>query len=151
MRIQALWTLNGLQVLSAEPLLMALNEPGEMVREQAARLSAGFVRRYGTLFGPMADVLLRLVYSSSPRVRYQVAFTLGEWNDPRAAKALVQLAGDEDENIRNAALSSAPMHAKAMLPLVEKLPTNERARAVLADAAKTGGESARARETGFHH
>jgi HEAT repeat protein len=40
-------------------------------------------------------------------VRYQVAFTLGEWDDERCAEALVELARGPDENIRNAALSSA--------------------------------------------
>ena len=72
--------------------------------------------------------MLPLAQSTSPRLRYQLAFTLGEWNDPRAADALLKLLHDDDVNIRNAALSSAPRHAKALLALIEKLPTDDRAR-----------------------
>jgi putative membrane-bound dehydrogenase-like protein len=77
------------------------------------------------------EALLQLTTSPNARVRYQLAFTLGEWDDSRAAEALVKLVSDTNENIRNAALSSAPLHAKAMLPLMEKLPANDRARAYL--------------------
>jgi putative membrane-bound dehydrogenase-like protein len=120
-RVQALWTLSGLNVLTPPTLATALRDPDERIREQALRLSEG---------GPASEPLA-LVNDPAPRVRYQLAFTLGELGDPRSADALVKLAGDEDENVRNAALSSAPLHAKAMLPLMEKLPANDRARAHL--------------------
>ncbi|HTD66982.1 MAG TPA: PVC-type heme-binding CxxCH protein [Candidatus Limnocylindria bacterium] len=75
--------------------------------------------------------LLKLASDPEARVRYQVAFTLGEWSDSRAADALVKLARDTDENIRNAALTSAPRHAKAMLAQVETLPPEDVARRII--------------------
>jgi putative heme-binding domain-containing protein len=120
-RVQALWTLRGLNALTSPTLTTALGDSDDRVREHALRLSEG---------GPPSEPWA-LVNDPAARVRYQLAFTLGESHDPRSAEALVKLAGDEDENIRNAALSSAPSHAKAMLPLVEKLPASDRARTSL--------------------
>jgi putative membrane-bound dehydrogenase-like protein len=119
-RVQALWTLQRLRGV-ATALPFALRDGDARVREHAILLSEAISQ-----FEEFS-----LVNDPSPRVRCQLAFSLGNLNDPRAAEALVKLAGDEDENIRNAALSSAPAHAKAMLPLMTKLPANNRARAYL--------------------
>lgn len=78
----------------------------------------------------MFEVLLALSTDSNARVRYQLAFTLGESDDTRAAATLAKLACDEDENVRNAALSSAPRHARAMLAFFEKLPAEDCARTI---------------------
>jgi putative heme-binding domain-containing protein len=120
-RVQALWTLSGLNALTRKILAAALHDPDERVREHALRLGEG---------GPTSEPFA-LVDDPAPRVRYQLAFTLGELRGAGMAEALVKLADDKDENIRNAALSSAPSHAKAMLPLVEKLPASDRARTSL--------------------
>ncbi len=151
-RIQALWTLSGLNALSSELLLVALKDSSDAVKEQAVKLSERTLalvaqeseRRalLGTnvliagpsramLGAPITDALLKFVADSSPRLRYQLAFTLGEWNDPRAADALLKLFHDTDENIRNAALSSAPRHAKSLVALIEKLPADDKTRAHL--------------------
>ncbi len=120
-RVQALWTLQGLRALTEPFLTTALRDRDERVREHALHLSE---------WTPTSESLA-LVNDSARRVRYQLAFALGEMRGTSVAEALVKLAGDEDENIRNAALSSAPNHAKALLPLMEKLPPNDRARAYL--------------------
>jgi putative membrane-bound dehydrogenase-like protein len=125
-RVQALWTLNGLAALRPRVLLGALKDVVPSVREHAVRLS-----EFQTGRQELFDDLWARVSDSSPRVRYQAAFTLGEWDDPRAAEALLKLAREDDENIRHAALSSAPRHAKALLALAEKLPSDDQARAML--------------------
>lgn len=125
-RVQALWTLNGLGTLTPRVLLSALKDAAPTVREHAVRLTETQTDR-----AELFDDLLARSSDSSVRVRYQLAFTLGDWDDPRAAEALLILAREDDENIRNAALSSSPRHAQAMLTLVEKLPSNDRARSML--------------------
>jgi len=60
--------------------------------------------------------LLKLVDDPEMRVRQQLAFTLGEWDDPRAAQALVQLASDS--RLQTAVMSSAPRHVGGMLAAV---------------------------------
>jgi putative membrane-bound dehydrogenase-like protein len=155
-RIQALWTLNRLSALTPELLSVASKDSSDAVKEHAVKLSEGVVGR-GFLTAPrhesegrlenvnasprraedsapylaLTESLLALVESRLPRLRYQLAFTLGEWSDPRAADALLKLLRDPDANIRNAALSSAPRHATALLALVEKLPADDTLRAHL--------------------
>jgi putative membrane-bound dehydrogenase-like protein len=124
-RLQALWILSGLKVLRSESLLSALQDQSDAVQEQAIKLSERFNE------APLADALLKFVSDASPRLRYQLAFTLGELSDARAPEALLKLLQDADENIRNAALSSAPRHAPSLAALVEKLPAADKLRAHL--------------------
>ncbi len=126
-RIQALWTLRGLNALQSAVQLSALKDPSEAVKEQALKLSEGFARA-GDL---IPDALLAFAEHPSARLRFQAAFTLGEWPDPRAGEALLRLLHDSDENIRNAALSSAPRHARMLAVLIEKLPAGDKAHAHL--------------------
>ncbi|HEY0549854.1 MAG TPA: c-type cytochrome, partial [Verrucomicrobiae bacterium] len=113
--------LEGLRALSRSSLVAALRDPDERVREHALHLG-----EYSSV--PEA---LDLIHDPAPRVRYQLAFTVGELRASGSAEALLNLAGDEDENIRNAAMSSAPPHAKALLPLMEKLSANNQTRTYL--------------------
>ena len=115
-RVQALWTLQGLGTLT--DLADALNDPDARVREQALRIHGSAT----------AEQILPLASAPSARVRFQAALRIGELNDSRAAATLMTLARDEDENIRNAALSSAPRHAAAMLAIAEKSAPEDRAR-----------------------
>jgi putative membrane-bound dehydrogenase-like protein len=124
-RLQALWILNGLKVLRPESLLSALQDEHDAVQEQAIKLSERFHQ------APLVEALLKFVSHDSPRLRYQLAFTLGELTDARASEALFKLSQDADENIRNAALSSAPRHAASLAARVEKLPAADKWRAHL--------------------
>jgi putative membrane-bound dehydrogenase-like protein len=121
-RIQALWTLRGLNALDSALLLSALEDSSDAVKEQALKLSENLARA-GT---PIPDALLSSAGHASPRLRFQLAFTLGEWSDPRTAEALLKLLRDPDENIRNAALSSAPRHARPLAALIENLPGGDK-------------------------
>lgn len=124
-RVQALWTLYGLQTLSPGVLTAAWKDQHAAVREHAVKLSETVVERGAEL---SAELLL-LANDPAPRVRYQLAFALGEWSDASAGAALLKLAQDKNSDIANAALSSAPRHAKGMLAIAEK---SECAPAVLA-------------------
>ena len=122
-RLQALCTLDGLDALRPEIILAALKDDHPAVREHAVRLSEPLLASAPSLVA----ALVRLVDDPSPRVRYQLAFTLGECSDNRAAEALTKLADTSDANITAAVLSSAPRHAQAMLARLESLPSAGRA------------------------
>ena len=71
--------------------------------------------------------LLKLVEDPEIRVRYQLAFTLGEWRDSRAGPALVQLALRDLKNaaLQTAVLSSATNHCREMLMAILTQKTTE--------------------------
>ncbi|NDB75994.1 MAG: hypothetical protein EB141_10180 [Verrucomicrobia bacterium] len=86
-------------------LLTALADSHPSVRQLALRLAEPSLAHETQL----ADAVLKLVSDSTPVVRYQLAFTLGTWNDPRATAALAQLVRDgmADAYQRAAILSGA--------------------------------------------
>jgi putative membrane-bound dehydrogenase-like protein len=90
-RLQALCTLDGLNALTPKDVLQGLDDPHPGVREQAVRLSEGFLKKPEPP-PALTEQLLKMADAPEIRVRYQLAFTLGEWNDPRAGRALARLA-----------------------------------------------------------
>lgn len=104
-KVQALAILDGLEMLSAKELLTALADSDGRVRRHALRL---FAPRIATT-PELAEASLALVVDSDFAVRYQLALSLGEWNDPRAAQAIGQLAaeGMGDTWFRGALVSSS--------------------------------------------
>lgn len=129
-RLQVLYTLDGLGELNPDLLAMALADRHPAVREHAIRLSESHLRKASSMdgtvnaapdgFGRLADQLLRAVRDPNERVRYQLAFSLGEWSDQRAAKALAALAARSSENpeLRAAILSSAIPHVRGLLDMI---------------------------------
>jgi putative membrane-bound dehydrogenase-like protein len=131
-RIHALWTMEGLGVLEASHLRTSLRDRFWQVREQALRLAE-------THFGKDAQLqalALKMVDDAVPRVRYQLAFSLGQMQpSPEVGAALARLAGKDGVNpwVQSAILSSSLPHAGAMLrelsggnsphPLVPRLAT----------------------------
>jgi putative membrane-bound dehydrogenase-like protein len=112
-RLQALCTLDGLGGMSAEMLLPALRDPHPAVREQAVRLSEPFLGK-----APALDAaVLWLADDPDIRVRYQLAFSLGEWSDPRAGRALTHIALRDAGNaeVQTAVMSSAARHVGGIL------------------------------------
>jgi putative membrane-bound dehydrogenase-like protein len=107
-RVHALCLLGVLGALTPETVAPALRDEHPRMREQAVRLAEQFLDK------PVVTALLpALAKDPDAAVRMQLAFTLGEWNDPQAAATLQTLASSSDaENawFRAAVLSSAAKH-----------------------------------------
>tara|TARA_R110002095_G_scaffold85221_1_gene74112 strand:- start:283 stop:2667 length:2385 start_codon:yes stop_codon:yes gene_type:complete len=103
-RLHALWSLQGLNALTDENLLQALNDAEPEIRRVAIRLAEPKLNQNEIL----RNRVLALATDANPRVRFQTAFTLGEVDAPQAAKALYQIARRDhgDFWIRTAVLSS---------------------------------------------
>jgi putative membrane-bound dehydrogenase-like protein len=67
------------------------------------------------------ESLLACARDPEIRVRYQLAFSLGEWNDSRAGEALAEILQNDsaNETVQNAALSSAVPHAALLAARLE--------------------------------
>lgn len=104
-RVAALWSLQGLDSLRPELLAVGLRDSSAGVRENALRLSEPWLDRNDSL----RNLVLAMGVDSNPKVQFQLAFTVGETRDPRAAELLAKLAKrhGEDPWIRTAILSSA--------------------------------------------
>ena len=88
-RLHALWTLEGLSALDPQMVVAALRDTHPRVREHALRLAEPFGAAPGVISTAVA-----LRNDPEPRVAFQLAFTLGEFKDPRALVALTDLARD---------------------------------------------------------
>jgi putative membrane-bound dehydrogenase-like protein len=115
-RGQALAALDGLKTVSDALLLQALSDADPQVRRLAVRIAES--RLTGS--PEVTAACLKLVRDPHFTVRYQLALSLGEWNDPRAAQTLAELARlDPDSDwLRAAVLSSAASHPVDILNAV---------------------------------
>lgn len=103
-RLHALCTLDGLGEVSTDDLLVALKDQHPGVRRHAIRISESIVNE-----APEVGMqLLSLVNNQDPQVQMQLAYTLGEWNDPKSGVALARMAAyqNNDSFFRTAILSS---------------------------------------------
>jgi putative membrane-bound dehydrogenase-like protein len=105
-RAAALWALEGLKSLRAGVVEAALKDAAPEVRENAVRLAEGRTEAHAAL-----------VDDPAPRVRLQLALSLGEGDAPRSTEALARLADRDgaDPWARAAILSSA---SGRMIPLL---------------------------------
>jgi putative membrane-bound dehydrogenase-like protein len=103
-RLHALCTLDGLGALTSGVLVKALMDAHPGVRRQAVRLCEGRLTRSAEL----GKALLSRTDDDDIHVRLQLAFTLGEWTDERAGRALGQilLRDGADRFVRAAVMSS---------------------------------------------
>jgi putative membrane-bound dehydrogenase-like protein len=117
-RLAALWSLDGLAALDDDDLTAALGDPVAGVREHAVALAEPRLARSEAL----RSRVIRLSDDPEIRVRFQVAFTLGEvaGADPRAVRALAVIPhrNAEDPWVRTAVLSSAGQVAAPILRVV---------------------------------
>ncbi len=107
-RLHALCTLDGMGRLKSPWIERALHDPHPGVRRHAVRLAESAAAHNSTLISAAA----RLVDDPHPRVRLQLACSLGQWNDPRAAEALGRLLVKDhlDSYISAGAMSSVGGH-----------------------------------------
>lgn len=108
-RIHALWSLQGLNALQPGDVLTGLKDAHPRVREQAIALSETFRQQPDAVL----PALTALVNDDDLRVRWQLAFTLGEFTGPSVVAALKELAqgAGQDADMRIAILSSVPQFA----------------------------------------
>lgn len=107
-RTHALCALDGLKVLKADVVERALADAHPAVRRQAIRLAEPLAGGSPSLL----SAAVRLADDPDPKVRLQLAFSVGEWDGPAAAAALVKLAraAGDDVYLSAAVMSSAGRH-----------------------------------------
>jgi putative membrane-bound dehydrogenase-like protein len=112
-RAHALWTLQGLHALQAGQVEQALTDTDPGMREQALRLAEPFLLGSSRL----QQAVAALADDPSPRVRFQLAFTLGEAQGPQIVKALAKILRRDgsDPWTQAAALSSSSRLAPTLL------------------------------------
>ncbi|MDQ6630917.1 MAG: c-type cytochrome, partial [Verrucomicrobiota bacterium] len=123
-RMQALCALDGINALDFKTLITALKDSHPLVRANAIRVSEKIIP--GILHEPSKEnseiiaAVLNLTDDLEIGVRYQLAFSLGELNDFRAAEALAKIALKDWNNseMQIAILSSAPKHVGQMLTAI---------------------------------
>ena len=127
-RIQVLSAMEGLGMMTPTIAFFGLGDRHPAVKEFGLRLIEPFLQKPppNGLDRNLAGALLQFVKDPSARVRYQLAFTLGEWNDPRAATALAQIAMEDrdDPRVQTAVLSSTKPHAAGILDALLAQTTN---------------------------
>src|SRR5262249_37560297 len=93
-------------------LLGLLQDPHPRVREHAVLLAEPRLREPA-----LREAVVRLAGDADARLRFQVALTLGEWDDDKIVPPLarIALAGAEDRWARLSVASSVPKRAGALL------------------------------------
>jgi putative heme-binding domain-containing protein len=103
-RMHAMYALAGINALTPKVLAVRLADDDARVREHAVRLS----ERLAAASPELPGKLCALAADPDPRVRYQLAFTLGEISDPGRTAALATIARRDagDRWVRLAVFSS---------------------------------------------
>jgi putative membrane-bound dehydrogenase-like protein len=115
-RVHALYALDGLGALEASDVRAALADDSPHVREHAILLAEPLLNRLPALARDVA----RLVDDPNVRVRFQLAFTLGEIRENLSLQGLATIARRDatDPWVRIAVLSSAVADPAGLLELL---------------------------------
>ena len=102
-RLHGLWTLEGLRQLDAATLTRAISDPNPKVRAAAMRISEPLLKNQPEL----VTELLKHAGDPAPDAQLQLAFTLGEINEPRVEEALAKISRQRADEIyvRDAVIS----------------------------------------------
>ncbi len=131
--VHALWTLSGLNSLTADNVLFALQHSSPHVVEQAIRLAEPYL----TANEKVQAAVVAQCTATSPRVRLQAALSLGSIDNQRSLDALTQLAERDgtDPWMRAAVCSATPKLVPQLLQrLLQKAPTDTHAIEAITDA-----------------
>ncbi|HXB73112.1 MAG TPA: PVC-type heme-binding CxxCH protein [Candidatus Acidoferrales bacterium] len=111
-RVNAFWVLESLSALDDPLLLHALHDAHPGVREHALRMAEPFLGKSPAV----TNAALGMIRDPDARVEFQLALSLGEFQDPRTLPALAEIIGShqEDRWFRLAVLSSASNRAAEM-------------------------------------
>jgi len=149
-RLHALYGLDGLDALAEPYVLRALDDPDPGVREHGVRLSERLIAGHGP-----SDTLWRQLKARADdgdaRVRYQLAFTLGEIKREDASEVLLGLIKKDIELpwVQAAALSSLADGAGDVFPRLRDTPGFGRAapdQAFMKELIRLIGHRAKGRE-----
>lgn len=143
-RAHAIWTLQGLNALTAGEVLAVLKDADDHLRELGLRLAPKLIQAAPEL----AKAVLALANDPSSRVRWQLAFTLGELPSQYAVPGLKSIADKaaKDADLRTAWLSSCYSQMGAIAK--ELLATNSDAvQPLLADLARLIGSAANSHDS----
>jgi putative membrane-bound dehydrogenase-like protein len=89
-RLHALYSLDGMAALAESYVIRAFGDADPNLREHAVRLSERLVDVRG-ISNALWDALKPLAHDPHPRVRYQLAFTLGTLAHPEVSDVLLQI------------------------------------------------------------
>ena len=119
-RVQSLAVLDGLRSLPQESLMHALADTDAHVRRHALRLC----EKRAASAPELLEACLKLSKDPEYTVRYQLALSLGEWNDPKAASTLAEMAAAtvNDSWFRAAVVSSSKQFSQSILDKLLTLP-----------------------------
>ena len=122
-RLHALHALDGAGALAEAHLIRALQDADPHLREQAVRLSEKRITN-GRVSDALWERLKPLVADPAVRVRYQLAFTLGEIRRPETAMGLAAILNRDLGNpwVQTAVLSSLPESAGNLLTILASDP-----------------------------
>jgi len=111
-RLHAAYLLDSFQALDAETVLRLQNDPHPRLREHGLLLGERWLAKDAAL----QERALALAGDEDPRVRYQAALSLGEWDDDRIVAPLAKIAlrGADDIWTRAAVASAVPKRAGAL-------------------------------------
>ncbi len=137
-RLHALCVLDGLDALRPEIIRRALADEHPGVRRRAIRVSEPLLDENPAL----GEALLKLIGDPDPLVQVQLAYSLGEWHDPRAARALAQMAVRRAGNpyMTAAVMSSAMPHVAGMIAEVQAQPESAPKKKLLAALTKLAAD-----------
>ncbi len=115
-RLHALWTLQGLNALTADLIQTALKDNEAGIRENAVKLAELHLKGEPGL----VDALFALKNDASAKVRYQLLCTLGSVDTPQASGIRENLLFRDihDEWVQVAALSANSSQASSLLSTV---------------------------------
>jgi putative membrane-bound dehydrogenase-like protein len=119
-RVHAAWLLENYGALQEAAILELLKHDHARVREHAVLLGES---RIGTA-APLQQAIASMAKDPDARVRFQVALTLGEWNDSRilAPLAHIAIAGAADLWTRLAVESAVPTRTGLLLAQLLRSP-----------------------------